>query len=48
MKPEETFIITRIFDAPRERVWSAWVDPVKFAKWFGPKDFACEVKKHEL
>ncbi len=39
-------IITRIFDAPPERVFKAWTDPKQFAAWWGPKDFTnpiCEV-----
>jgi uncharacterized protein YndB with AHSA1/START domain len=32
----EPTIITRIFDAPRERVWAAWTDPDQVAAWFGP------------
>lgn len=35
----KALIITRIFDAPRERVWKAWTDPEHFKKWWGPKDF---------
>jgi uncharacterized protein YndB with AHSA1/START domain len=27
--------ITRVFDAPRERVWREWTDPERFADWFG-------------
>jgi uncharacterized protein YndB with AHSA1/START domain len=27
--------ITRIFDAPRERVWKEWTEPARFADWFG-------------
>jgi uncharacterized protein YndB with AHSA1/START domain len=27
--------VTRIFDAPRERVWQEWTEPVRFADWFG-------------
>jgi uncharacterized protein YndB with AHSA1/START domain len=30
-------IITRIFDAPRERVFRAWTDPALVAAWFGPE-----------
>jgi uncharacterized protein YndB with AHSA1/START domain len=33
--------ITRIFDAPPERVWSEWTDPASFADWFGGRE--CEV-----
>ncbi len=31
--------ITRIFNAPREKVWKAWTDPKLVQKWWGPKDF---------
>jgi uncharacterized protein YndB with AHSA1/START domain len=27
--------ITRIFDAPRERVWQEWTEPERFADWYG-------------
>jgi len=27
--------ITRVFDAPRERVWREWTTPERFADWFG-------------
>jgi uncharacterized protein YndB with AHSA1/START domain len=30
--------ITRVFDAPRERVWREWTDPEAFADWFGGRD----------
>lgn len=26
--------VTRVFDAPRERVFRAWTDPDQFARWF--------------
>jgi uncharacterized protein YndB with AHSA1/START domain len=29
------FTITRVFDAPRERVWQEWTEPERFADWFG-------------
>ena len=32
---EDTITITRVFDAPRERVWQEWVEPDAFADWFG-------------
>jgi uncharacterized protein YndB with AHSA1/START domain len=27
--------ITRVFDAPRERVWREWTEPEALADWFG-------------
>jgi uncharacterized protein YndB with AHSA1/START domain len=30
--------ITRVFEAPRERVWSEWTEPDRFADWFGGAD----------
>jgi uncharacterized protein YndB with AHSA1/START domain len=27
--------ITRVLDAPRERVWQEWTEPERFADWFG-------------
>ena len=33
-------IITRIFNAPRERVWKAWSDPKQVMRWWGPKIFS--------
>jgi len=29
-------LITRVFDAPRERVFRAWTDPDEVAAWYGP------------
>ena len=29
-------VITRIFDAPRELVYRAFIDPDQLAQWFGP------------
>lgn len=31
--------LTRIFDAPRELVWKAWIDPKHIAQWWGPHGF---------
>jgi len=39
MENANKFIITRVFDAPRESVWKAWTDPEIVKKWWGPKDF---------
>jgi uncharacterized protein YndB with AHSA1/START domain len=31
--------ITRVFDAPRELVFAAWLDPEQLVEWSGPKGF---------
>jgi uncharacterized protein YndB with AHSA1/START domain len=31
------FTITRIFDAPRERVWRVWTDPEEAPYWLHPR-----------
>jgi uncharacterized protein YndB with AHSA1/START domain len=35
---EEGITITRVFDAPRERVWREWTEPERFADWYGGAD----------
>jgi uncharacterized protein YndB with AHSA1/START domain len=34
-EPALGIAITRVFDAPRDRVWSEWTEPERFADWFG-------------
>jgi uncharacterized protein YndB with AHSA1/START domain len=34
---DQEVLITRIFDAPRERVFRAWTDPDAVAAWYGPE-----------
>jgi uncharacterized protein YndB with AHSA1/START domain len=44
--PERTLVTTRVFDAPREAVYRAWIDPKQLARWFPPEGFTsprCEV-----
>jgi uncharacterized protein YndB with AHSA1/START domain len=36
--PEIT--ITRIYDAPRERVWAAWTEPAQIARWWGKRGWS--------
>jgi uncharacterized protein YndB with AHSA1/START domain len=31
--------ITRVFEAPREQVFRAWIDPDEVAAWYGPEHF---------
>ena len=32
-------VITRLLNAPRELAFSAWTDPEKVVKWWGPNGF---------
>jgi uncharacterized protein YndB with AHSA1/START domain len=34
------FSVSRVFDAPREVVYRAFVDPDQFCQWFGPAGFS--------
>ena len=31
-------VIERVFQAPRQLVWDAWIDPQRMAQWMGPRD----------
>ena len=33
----QEFVITRVFDAPRELVWKAFTEPQRMKEWWGPK-----------
>jgi uncharacterized protein YndB with AHSA1/START domain len=43
---DREIVMTRTFDAPREMVWQAWVDPKQLVQWWGPKGFTTTV--HEM
>ena len=45
---DQTVLITRIFDAPREAVFEAWTDPDRVAQWFGPEGFETEAVEIDL
>jgi uncharacterized protein YndB with AHSA1/START domain len=33
------FVISRVFDAPRDLVWKCFTDPEHMKRWWGPKGF---------
>src|SRR6266446_6551148 len=41
-------VVTRVFDAPVERVWKAWVEPEMVKQWWGPEGFTCPVAKMDF
>jgi uncharacterized protein YndB with AHSA1/START domain len=42
-----TISIVREFDAPRERVYQAWIDPELVVQWMGPKNTPMEIDRWE-
>jgi uncharacterized protein YndB with AHSA1/START domain len=42
------FEITRVFDAPRDRVWKAWTEAERLKQWWGPKGFKVHTCKVDL
>jgi uncharacterized protein YndB with AHSA1/START domain len=47
-RAEKEFVLTRVFDAPRELVWKAWTESERLSKWWGPKGFTMRVARLEL
>ncbi len=45
---KEDLIVTRIIDAPIERVWQAWTDPEHVMQWWGPKYYTSPTCKIDL
>lgn len=43
---DRLLVVTRPFDAPRERVFEAWTDPAQVEQWWGPEGFTSTV--HEI
>ena len=42
------FEITRIYKAPRDRVWKAWTEPDQLDQWWGPKGCTIDIHRLEL
>jgi uncharacterized protein YndB with AHSA1/START domain len=42
------FTITRVVDAPRDKVWRAWTEVEHLRQWWGPKGFAVTHCKVDL
>jgi uncharacterized protein YndB with AHSA1/START domain len=41
-------VVTRVFDAPVEQVWKAWVEPELVMQWWGPTGFTCPLAKMDF
>jgi uncharacterized protein YndB with AHSA1/START domain len=45
---QESFVLTRVFDAPRKLVWRVFTDPEHMKQWWGPKGFTVVHAKMDL
>jgi uncharacterized protein YndB with AHSA1/START domain len=43
MSATHNMVVTRVFDAPVERVWKAWSESEQVRRWWGPTGFTCPV-----
>ena len=42
------FVISQLFDAPRDLVWKCFTEPERMAKWWGPKGVTAGIVKLDL
>jgi uncharacterized protein YndB with AHSA1/START domain len=47
VSPDLDLGLGRITRAPRERVWQAWTDSAKLARWWIPRPAVCPVQRLE-
>jgi uncharacterized protein YndB with AHSA1/START domain len=40
--------ITRVFHAPRERVWQAWTEPEQLVRWWGKRGWSAQRSSLQL
>ena len=48
MDDQNELLITREFNASREKLWNAWTNPEEVMKWWGPENFTCPSAKIDL
>ena len=46
--PDKELLITRIFNAPIDRVFDAWTDPEKLKRWYAPDGCTIDYKYIEV
>ncbi len=47
-EPEQDFVISRTFDAPRDLVWKVYSEAEHLAQWWGPKGCTIRVVKLDV
>ncbi len=45
---KQEIVITRVFDAPRERVFKTCTDPILIPQWWGPRNLTTTVDKMDV
>ena len=45
---DREIVLSRVFHAPRALVWEAWTKPEHVVKWWGPRGFTTETRRHEF
>lgn len=45
---DRELVLTRIIDAPREKVYKAWTDPALLKQWFAPLPFTTPVAETDV
>jgi uncharacterized protein YndB with AHSA1/START domain len=48
LNPNLDLTISRVIKAPRAAIWSAWIDPKKFEKWWIPEPALCKVVEMDV
>jgi len=44
----DDFVMSRVFDAPRDLLWTCFIDPEHMKHWWGPKGFTVIASKMDL
>ncbi|MDB5309464.1 MAG: hypothetical protein JWO38_3666 [Gemmataceae bacterium] len=45
---DREIVITRVIDAPRDLVFSAWTDPEHVSRWWGPRGFTTTTSRMDV
>ena len=48
MSADRELMLTRLINAPREKVWRAWTEPEILKQWFAPKPYTTPVAELDV
>lgn len=46
--PDRELVLTRLIDAPREKLWRAWTEPALLRQWFAPLPYTTPVAELDV